>query len=33
MASIGVQRQIGTGMAFEANYVFTGGRKEEVART
>ena len=31
-ASIGVQRQIGTGMAVEANYVFTGGRKEEVAR-
>jgi hypothetical protein len=31
-ASVGVQRQIGTGMAFEANYVWTGGRKEEVAR-
>jgi hypothetical protein len=31
-APIGVQRQIGTGMAVEANYVFTGGRKEEVAR-
>ncbi|MBI3049233.1 MAG: TonB-dependent receptor [Acidobacteria bacterium] len=31
-ASIGVQRQIGTAMAVEANYVFTGGRHEEVAR-
>jgi hypothetical protein len=30
--SIGVQRQLGSVMAFEANYVFTGGRKEEVAR-
>src|SRR5688572_24301428 len=28
-ASIGVQRQIGATMAFEANYVFTGGRGEE----
>jgi hypothetical protein len=31
-ASIGVQRQIGRVMAFEGNYVFTGGRHEEVAR-
>ena len=31
-SSIGGQRQIGSGMAFEANYVWTGGRKEEVAR-
>ena len=30
--SIGVQRQIGSVMAVEANYVFTGGRNEEVAR-
>ncbi len=30
--SIGVQRQLGSVMAFEANYVFTGGRHEEVAR-
>ena len=28
-ASIGIQRQLGTGMAVEANYVFTGGRGEE----
>jgi hypothetical protein len=31
MASIGVQRQIGAVTAFESNYVFTGGRKEEYA--
>ncbi len=31
MASIGVQRQLGEQMAFESNYVFTGGRKEESA--
>jgi hypothetical protein len=31
MASIGVQRQIGAQMAFESNFVFTGGRKEEYA--
>ena len=31
-ASIGMQRQIGTVMAVEANYVYTGGRLEEVAR-
>ena len=31
-ASVGVQRQLGSVMAFETNYVFTGGRKEEVAR-
>jgi hypothetical protein len=31
-ASIGVQRQIGSGMAFETNYVFTGGRLEEDSR-
>ena len=30
--SIGVQRQIGTVSALEVNYVFTGGRHEEVAR-
>ena len=29
MASIGVQRQFGAVMAFESNFVFTGGRKEE----
>jgi len=28
-ASVGVQRQIGTSMSFEANYVYTGGRLEE----
>ena len=28
-ASIGMQRQIGSVMAFEADYVFTGGRNEE----
>jgi hypothetical protein len=31
-ASIGVQRQFRSVMALEANYVFTGGRAEEVAR-
>jgi len=31
-ASIGVQRQIGTGMSFETNYVSTGGRLEEDSR-
>jgi hypothetical protein len=31
-ASIGVQRQVGSVTAVEANYVFTGGRAEEVAR-
>jgi len=31
MASIGVQRQLGPAMAFESNYVWTGGRKEEFA--
>jgi len=31
MASIGVQRQVGAQMAFESNFVFTGGRKEEYA--
>jgi hypothetical protein len=30
-ASVGVQRQIGTDMSFEANYVYTGGRREEQA--
>jgi hypothetical protein len=29
MASVGVQRQLGTVMAIESNFVFTGGRKEE----
>jgi hypothetical protein len=29
MTSVGVQRQLGTDMAFESNFVFTGGRKEE----
>ena len=33
MASIGVQRQLGAQMAFESNYVFTGGRKEESPAT
>ena len=31
-ASVGLQRQFGNVMALESNYVFTGGRKEEVAR-
>jgi hypothetical protein len=31
MASVGMQRQIGPSMAFESNYVWTGGRKEEFA--
>jgi hypothetical protein len=31
MASIGVQRQLASQMAFESNYVWTGGRKEEFA--
>ncbi|MGH9255162.1 MAG: TonB-dependent receptor [Vicinamibacterales bacterium] len=30
-ASVGVQRQIGADMSFEANYVYTGGRGEEQA--
>jgi len=30
-ASVGVQRQLGNDMAFEANYVYTGGRGEEQA--
>ena len=30
--SIGVQRQIGSMMSVEANYVFTGGRAEEINR-
>jgi len=30
-ASLGVQRQIGDAMSFEANYVYTGGRLEENA--
>jgi len=30
-ASIGVQRQFGTTMSFEADYAFTGGRGEETA--
>lgn len=31
MVSIGLQRQLNAQMAFESNYVFTGGRKEEYA--
>jgi hypothetical protein len=31
-ASVGIQRQIGTTMSFETNYVYTGGRLEETAR-
>ena len=31
MASVGVQRQFGTAMSIESNYVWTGGRKEEFA--
>jgi hypothetical protein len=30
-ASVGIQRQIGDDMSFEANYVYTGGRGEEQA--
>jgi carboxypeptidase family protein/TonB-dependent receptor-like protein len=29
MGSVGVQRQVGATMAFESNFVWTGGRKEE----
>ncbi len=31
MVSMGVQRQLGQVMAFESNFVFTGGRKDEYA--
>ena len=31
MVSLGMQRQLGAQMAFESNYVWTGGRKEEFA--
>src|SRR5215510_10567269 len=31
-ASAGIQRQFGTDMSLEANYVFTGGRREETAQ-
>jgi hypothetical protein len=31
-SSIGVQRQLGSAMSIESNYVFTGSRKEEVTR-
>ena len=31
MASVGVQRQFGSAMAIESNFVWTGGRKEEFA--
>ena len=31
-ASAGIQRQFGPDMSFEANYIFTGGRREESAQ-
>jgi hypothetical protein len=31
-ASAGIQRQLGTDMSLEVNYVFTGGRREETAQ-
>jgi Carboxypeptidase regulatory-like domain/TonB dependent receptor-like, beta-barrel len=31
-ASAGIQRQLGTDMSFEVNYIFTGGRREETAQ-
>jgi carboxypeptidase family protein/TonB-dependent receptor-like protein len=31
-ASAGIQRQFGTDMSFEVNYIFTGGRLEETAQ-
>jgi len=31
-ASVGIQRQLGTDMSVEVNYIFTGGRREESAQ-
>ncbi len=31
-ASTGIQRQLGTNMSLEVNYIFTGGRREETAQ-